>query len=141
MYNVKIIITNQNSVKNTTAEIFSAMRKFVILFAILSYIAILFTILEKFCNNFCNVSIFCNNFCNTWNIYNKYCNNLRFCNTYCNTLWCCNTKVLQYFTKYCNTILLEHPWLWMNKKWKIEGRRNGRSNKGNKRNILIMISW
>ena len=58
MHNVKIIITNQNSVKNTTAEIFSATRNFAILFAILLnfaillYIAILFTIVEQNCNNF-----------------------------------------------------------------------------------------
>ena len=64
MYNVKKIITNQNSVKNTPAEIFSATRNFAILlkillnfailFAILSYFALLFTILEENCNTFCN---------------------------------------------------------------------------------------
>ena len=60
MYNVKIIITNLNSVKNTTAEFFSATRNFAILlnfailFAMLSYFAILFTILETNCNTFCN---------------------------------------------------------------------------------------
>ena len=64
MYNIKIIITNQNSVKNTTAETFSVTRNFailsylqyflqslkifVILFAILSYFAIFFAILETF---------------------------------------------------------------------------------------------
>ena len=65
MYNVKIIITNQNSVKNTTAEFFSRYAKFCStfcntfefcnnFFAILSYFAILFTILEKNYNTFCN---------------------------------------------------------------------------------------
>ena len=44
MYNVKIIITNQNPVKNTTAETFFATRHF----------EILFSILEKNCNTFCN---------------------------------------------------------------------------------------
>ena len=54
MYNVKIIITNQNSVKNTTTEILSAPRNCAILFAILSYFTVLLTILENFCNAFCN---------------------------------------------------------------------------------------
>ena len=67
MYDVKIIITNQNSIKNTTAEIFFRYAKFCNTFefcntfcntlefcdtfAIFSY-AILFTILAKFCNTF-----------------------------------------------------------------------------------------
>ena len=45
MYNVKIIITNQNSVKNTIDENFSTTQKIAILFVILSYFAILFTVL------------------------------------------------------------------------------------------------
>ena len=45
MYNVKKIITNQNSVKNTTAEIFFRY--------------------AKFCNTFCNTFEFCNTFCNS----------------------------------------------------------------------------
>ena len=56
MYNVNIIITNQNSIKNTTAEKNSATQKFAILFTILSYFAILFTILKKCCDKkkYCN---------------------------------------------------------------------------------------
>ena len=65
MYYVKIIITNQNLVNNTTAEtlvrirvrvaiLFAILLNFAILFAILLYFAILFTILEKNCNTFCN---------------------------------------------------------------------------------------
>ena len=125
MYNVKIIITNQNSVKKTTAEMFFPLRKILQYFGILQYFlqylnffAILFTILEFFCNTFCNtwkilqyflqylknfailfaiLENFCNTFYNTWKFCNKYCNTLRFCNTYWIILWCCNTKVLQYF--------------------------------------------
>ena len=54
MYNVKIFITNTNSVKNTTADFFSAARNFAILYATLLDFAILFTILENVCNTFCN---------------------------------------------------------------------------------------
>ena len=54
MYNVKICITNTNSVKNTTADFFSAARNFAILYATLLDFAILFTILENVCNTFCN---------------------------------------------------------------------------------------
>ena len=45
MYNVKIIITNQNLVNNTTAEFFPRY--------------------AKFCNTFCNTFEFCNTFCNS----------------------------------------------------------------------------
>ena len=60
MYNEKIIITNQNSVKNLNFAILFAILSYVailfaILFAILSYFAILITILcdvaiPKYCN-------------------------------------------------------------------------------------------
>ena len=43
MYNVKIIITNQNLVNNTTAEFFPRYAKFCITF--------------EFCNTFCNSDV------------------------------------------------------------------------------------
>ena len=52
MYNVKIIITNQNSVKNT----------------------------NPFCNTFYNTWNFCNKYCNTLKFCNTYCNTLWYCN-------------------------------------------------------------
>ena len=51
MYNVKIIITNQNSVKNTTAEKCSATQNFAILFTrLLNFVIFLqyFLILQNF---------------------------------------------------------------------------------------------
>ena len=54
MYNVKIIITNQNSVQNTTAEFPPRY--------------------AKLYNTFCNTFEVCNTFCNTFIFCNKYCN-------------------------------------------------------------------
>ena len=56
MYDAQIITTNQNSVKNTTAEFFFRYAKFCITFCN-TFI---------FCNMFYNTFIFCNTFYNTW---------------------------------------------------------------------------
>ena len=78
MYNVKIIITNQNSVKNTTAEFFPQceslqyflqyfhilqyflqyLKNFAILFAMFPYFAIIFAILETFTISFAIIGDF-----------------------------------------------------------------------------------
>ena len=51
MYNIKIIITNQNSVKNTIADFLSATQNLAILLNFAILFVILFTILENFAIN------------------------------------------------------------------------------------------